>query len=139
MVRWGFGRGGVKDVGGEAGRKVFWYVVGVVRVPAGLASNAGDAAVGLASRQVRRKVQVEELVVKRTAVRGVGGRSGAHCEDFERAHPIKGELGLQYGGVGAFLGALSDGSSSVVDPRPTAGGERRRSVKGVQDGCVAAV
>ena len=53
-----------------------------------------------------------------TAVRGVGDRSGAHGEDFEPADPVKGKLGLEYGGVGAFLGALSDGSSSAVDPRP---------------------
>ena len=118
---------------------MLWYVIGVVRVPAGLASNDGDAAVGVASRQVRRKVEVEEFVVERTAVRGVGDRSGAHGEDFEPADPVKGKLGLEYGGVGAFLGALLDGSTSVIDPRSTAGGERGRSAKGVQDGCVAAV
>ena len=65
--------------------------------------------------------------MERTAVRGVGGRSGAHGDDFERADPVTGKLGLEDGGVGAFLGALSDGSSTVVDPRPTAGGERRRA------------
>ena len=139
MVRWGFGRRGVKDVGREAGLEVIWYIIGVVRVPAGLASNDGDAAFGVASRKVRGEVEIEEFVVERTTVRGVGGRSGAHGEDFERADPVKGKLGLEYGDVGAFLGALSDGSSSVVDPRPTAGGERRRAAKGVQDGCVAAV
>ena len=61
---------------------MIWYVVGIVRVSTGLASNDGDAAGGVASQQVRRKVAVEELVVNRTAVRGVGGRSGAHGEDF---------------------------------------------------------
>ena len=118
---------------------MLWYVVGVVKVPAELASKDRDAAVGVASRQVERKVDVEELVVKRTVVRGVGGRSWADGEDFERADPVKGELGLQYGGVGAVLGALSDGSSSVGDPHPTANGERRRSANDVQDGCVAVV
>ena len=43
---------------------MLWYVIGVVRVPAGLASNDGDAAFGVASRQVRGKVEVEEFVVK---------------------------------------------------------------------------
>ena len=65
--------------------------------------------------------------------------SGAHGEDFERADPVKGKLGLEYGGVGAFRGALSDGSSSVIYPRPTAGGERMRSAKSVQDGYPAAI
>ena len=104
---------------------MLWYVIGVVRVPAGLASNDGDAAFGVASRQVRGKVEVEEFLVERTAVRGVGGRSGAHGEDFERGDPVKGKLGLEYGGIDAFLGALSDGSSNVVDPRPNACDERR--------------
>ena len=138
-MTWYVGRRGVKDVGGKVGRKVLWYVIGVVRVPAGLASNDGDAAFGVASGQVTGKVEVEEFVVERTAVRGVGGRSGAHGEDFERGDPVKGKLGLEYGGIGAFLGALSDGSSSVVDPRPTAGGEWRRSAKVVHDGCLAVV
>ena len=65
MARWGFGRGGVQDVGGEAGWKVLWYVAGVARVPVGLVSNDGDAAVGVASGQVRKKVEVEELVMER--------------------------------------------------------------------------
>ena len=64
MVRLGFGRRGVKDVGGDASRQVLWHVIGVVRVPVGLASNDGDAAFGVASRQVRGKVEVEEFVVK---------------------------------------------------------------------------
>ena len=129
----------LRNVDGEASRMVLWYVIGVVRVPVGLATNDGGAAGGVASRQVRRKVEVEEFVVERTAVRGVGSRIGTHGEDFERTDSVKGKLGLEYCGVGAFLGALSDGSSSVVDPCPIAGGERRRSAKGVQDGCVAAV
>ena len=103
MVRLGFGRRGVKDVGGDASRQVLWYVIGVVRVPAGLASNDGDAAVGVASRQVRRKVEVEELVVERTAVRGVGDRSGAHGEDFERANPVNGKLVLSTVASVSFL------------------------------------
>ena len=117
---------------------MLWCIFGVLRASVGFASNDGDAAVRVVPRQVRRKVEVEELVVKRTAIRGVGGRSGAHYEEFERADPFKGELGLQYGCFGAFLGALSNGSSNAVDPRPAVGGERRRSAKGVQDGCVAA-
>lgn len=43
------------------------------------------------------------------------------------------------GGVGSFLGALSDGGSSVVDPRLATGGELRGSAEGVQDGGVAVV
>ena len=129
----------LRNVDGEASRMVLWYVIGVVRVPVGLATNDGGAAGGVASRQVRRKVEVEEFVVERTAVRGVGDRSGAHGEDFEPADPVKGKLGLEYGGVGAFLGALLYGGSSVVDPRPTAGGEWRRSAKVVHDGCLAVV
>ena len=91
-MTWYVGRRGVKDVGGKVGRKVLWYVIGVVRVPAGLASNDGDAAFGVASRQIGGKVEVEEFVVERTAVRGVEGRSGAHGEDFERGDPVKGCL-----------------------------------------------
>ena len=75
----------------------------------------------------------------KTAVRGIGGRSGTHGEDFEQADPVKRKLGREYGGVSAFLGALSDVSSGDVDPCPTAGGERRRGAKGVPGGCVAAV
>ena len=50
VVRWGFDRRGFEDVGGVAGRKVLWYVIGAVRVPAGLASNHGGAEFGVASR-----------------------------------------------------------------------------------------
>ena len=103
MVRWGFGRRGVKDVGREAGLEVIWYIIGVVRVPAGLASNDGDAAFGVASRKVRGEVEIEEFVVERTTVRGVGGRSGAHGEDFERANPVNGKLVLSTVASVSFL------------------------------------
>ena len=73
---------------------MLWYVVGLVSVPEGLASNDGDAAVGATSWQIRRRVEKEELVAKRTAVRGVGGRSGAPGEDFQRADLVKGNLVL---------------------------------------------
>ena len=81
-------------------------VVGVVGASAGLTSDNGDAAVGLAARHGGSKVEVEKFVVKRTAAGNVGGRCRAYGEGFERVYPVEGELGLKDGGVGAFLGAL---------------------------------
>ena len=135
----GLGRKGVKDVFGEVSRKVLGQVVDVAGVPASLATNNGDAAFGVASRHVGAEVGVEELVMKRPAIGNGGGRCRAHGENLERANPVEGELGLENGGVGAFLGALADGGSSVVDSRPTAGGERRGAAEGVHDGSVAIV
>ena len=100
-------------------------IVDVVGVPTRLAANNEDTAFGVASRNVGGEVEVEELVMKRPTIRNGGGRCRAHGENLERANPVEGELGLENGGVGASLGALADGGSSVVDPRPTAGGERR--------------
>ena len=77
--------------------------------------------------------------MKGPAIRDGGGRCRAYGESLEGAYPTEGELGLENGGVGAFLGTLTDGCSGDVDPRPTADGERRRSAEGVHDGGVAAV
>ena len=73
------------------------------------------------------------------AIGDSGGRCRAYGENLEGGYPIEGELGLEDGGVGAFLDTLADGCSGVIDPRPTAGGERRRSAESVHDGGVAAV
>ena len=67
------------------------------------------------------------------------GRCRACGENIEGAYPIEGEVGLENGGVGPFLGTLADGCSGVVDPRSTADGERRRSAEGIHDRGVAAV
>ena len=40
---------------------------------------------------------------------------------------------MRTGGVIAFLGTLVECCSGVVDPRPTTGGERRRSVESFVD------
>ena len=106
-------------------------VVGVVGASAGLTSDNGDAAVGLAARHGGSKVEVEKFVVKRTAAGNVGGRCRAYIEDFERAYPVEGEFGLEDGGLGAFLGTLSDGGRGVTDPCPTTGGEPGGSTEGV--------
>ena len=111
----------------------------VVGVPARLAANNGDAVFGVASGHVGGEVEVEELVMKRPAIRNGEGRCRADGENLERANPVEGEFGLENGGVGAFLGALADGGGSVVDPRPIADGERRGAAEGVRDGSVAAV
>ena len=77
--------------------------------------------------------------MKGSAVEGGGGWCRANGENLEGVYPIEGELDLENGGVGAFLGAWADGGSGVVDPRPTADGERRRSAEGVHDRGMAAV
>ena len=97
-------------------------VVDAVRVPARLVADNGDAAFGVASRHVGGEVEVEELFMKRPAIRNGGGGCRAHGENLRRANLVEGERGLDNGGVGAFLGALTDGGRSVVDLRPTAGG-----------------
>ena len=139
MERRGLGRNGVEHVFGEVNRKVLGQVVDVVGVPARLSANNGDAAFGVASRHVGGEIEVEELVMKRPAIRNGGGWCRAHGENLKRVNPVEGELGLENGGVGAFLGALADGGNSVVDPRQTAGGERRGAAEGIHDGSVAAV
>ena len=58
---------------------------------------------------------------------------------MERADPVEGEFGLENGGVGAFLDALANGGSGVVDPCPTVDGERRGKAEGVDDGGIAAI
>ena len=107
------------------------HIVGVVEVSAGLTSDNGDLTVGVTARHVGRKNELEEFVVKRTAVGDVGGRCRAYIEDFERAYPVEGEFGLEDGGLGAFLGTLSDGGRGVTDPCPTTGGEPGGSTEGV--------
>ena len=77
--------------------------------------------------------------MKRPAIGDGGGRCRAYGDNLEGAYPIEEELGLQNGGRGDFLGTLADGCSRVVDPRPTADGERRRPAEGAHDGGVAAV
>ena len=66
--------------------------------------------------------------MKRPASRNGGGRCRAHGKNLEQANPVEGELGLKNGGVGAFLGALTDGGNSVVDPPqpPVVNGRERR-------------
>ena len=111
----------------------------VVGVPARLAPKNGDAVFGVTSRHIGGKVELQQFVVKGPAIGDGGGRCRAYGENLEGAYPIEGELGFENGGVGAFLGTLADGCSGVVDPRPTADGERRRSAEGVHVGGVAAV
>ena len=77
----------------------------VVGVPARLAANNGGVAFGVASRHVGGEVEVEELAMKRPAIRNGGGRCRAHGKNLERARPVGGELRLENGGVGAFFGA----------------------------------
>lgn len=57
------------------------------------------------------------------AAGNVEDRCRAYGEGFEPGYPVEGEFDVVDGGVGAFLGALSDGGSSGVDPRLIAGSE----------------
>ena len=52
---------------------------------AGLTSIGGDTTVGLHSRQVRTKVDVEEIVRQTSAFGDVRGRRQAHDEHIEHA------------------------------------------------------
>ena len=82
------------------------------------------------STHVGGEIEVHQFVVKGPAIGNVGGRCRAYGENFQRAYPVEVELGLENGGVGAFLGPLADGCGGVVDPRPTAdgdGGDRQRA------------
>ena len=53
------------------------------------------------------------FVVEGPAIGDAGGQCQACGENLEGAHPIEGKLGLEDGGVGAFLGTLADGCSGV--------------------------
>ena len=94
---------------------------------------------GVTSTHVGGEIEAQQFVMKGPAIGNVEGRCRAYGENLQRAYPVEVELGLENGGVGAFLGTLADGCSGVVDPRPTADGERRRSAEGVHVGGVAAV
>ena len=94
---------------------------------------------GVASRHARENAEVQELVVKGPSMRNGRGRCWTHDEDLERADPVEGEFGLENCGVGAFLYALANGGSGVVDPCPTVDRERRGNAEGVHDEGVAAV
>ena len=76
---------GVEHVLGEVGRKVLWYVVNVVGVPAWFAAEKGDAGFGVAPGHVGREVEVQKLVVKGLTIWDSGGRCRAYGEDLERA------------------------------------------------------
>ena len=93
----------------------------------------------VASTHVGGGIEVQQFVVKGPAIGNVGGRCRAYGENLQEAYTVEVELGLENGGVGAFLGTLADSCRGVEDPRPTADGERRRSAEGVHDGGVAAV
>ena len=83
----------------------------VVGVPARLAPKNGDAVFGVASRHVGGEVEVQQFVVKGPTIGDGGGRYRAYGENVEGAYPSEGELGLENGGAGAFLGTLADGGS----------------------------
>ena len=66
---------------------------------------------GVASRHVGGKVELQQFVVKGPAIGDGESRCRAYGDNLKGAYPIKGELGLEDGGVGAFLGTLADGCS----------------------------
>lgn len=68
VKRQGPGGEGVEHVFGEVVRKVLWYVVNVVGIPARLASKNRHSRFGVASRYAGREVEVQELVVKRPVI-----------------------------------------------------------------------
>ena len=86
----GLGGEGVKHALGEVGRKMLWYVVNVVGVPAWFAAENGDACFGVASGHVGWEVEVQGLVVKGPTIWDGGGRCRIHGEDLERSDPIEG-------------------------------------------------
>ena len=57
----GLGGEGVEHVLGEVGRKMIWYDVNVIRVPAWSAAENGDARFGVASGHVGREFVVQGL------------------------------------------------------------------------------
>ena len=70
-------------------------IVDVVGVPTRLAANNEDTAFGVASRHVGGEVEVEELFMKRPAIRNGGGRCRARGENLERANSVEGKLVLR--------------------------------------------
>ena len=90
VERRGLGGEGVEHVLGEVGRKMLWYVVNVVGVPAWCAAEDEDARFGVAFENVGREVEVQELVVKGSTIWDGGGRRRTHGEDLEMADPIEG-------------------------------------------------
>ena len=72
-------------------------------------------------------VEEEYFVVEGSVVGDVGGRRWAYGENRERSNPVEGNLGLEHGGVGVFLGPLADSGRVVVDPCPAAHGARVKS------------
>ena len=70
---------------------------------------------------------------------GVGGGRRAHCKDVEGSVPVKRELRLQDGRVGALPDTLADSGSGVVDLGPAANGEMKGGEEGGHDGRDAAL
>lgn len=85
---------------------------------AGPATKSGKAAVGVSSRHVREKLELEEFIAKKLVAGGVRGQFQTHGDTGERAYPVEGELRLVPSDVGAFRGALADGEGGVVGHTP---------------------
>ena len=80
----------------------------------GLAALHRNAPASIRAGHVGGKIEIEELVPRRGAVRGVSGGSRANCEDLAWAGPAKRELGLEDLGVRVRHRALASGGSRVV-------------------------
>lgn len=99
----------VEDALGEVGRLVFGQVLDIVGVLEGLASIHRNLVVGVSSWHVEGKIEVTELVVKRSAVWIVRRLCAADGEDLVEAGPVEEKLGVERDDDGVLLKALTDG------------------------------
>lgn len=90
--------------------------MGVVRIPSRFTLSNLNASVGVPSRHFERKADIYDLVPKGSAIGGVRSRCRAHVSNV---YPVEVEYGLEYGGLGVFLGP-------IVDEKP----------QGIRGGCL---
>ena len=84
----------VEDILRQPRRQVFRHVIAVVGVGAGLAAFARHTPASVRTGQVRREVQIEEVIPEWRAVRGLGRGAGTNCEDIVRAVQLSASLAL---------------------------------------------
>lgn len=113
--------------------KVFGQIMGVIRVSAGCASNNEHAAAGALSRHVAGKVEVEELVVKWTAIGHRGCRRpapGTRREIRKGLSSLEGVWALSTAtrDVVAFIDALANSRGGGAQPPTVEGGVWRSAL-----------
>ena len=129
-------RGFLGDIVEHVLRQTGWripHVAVVVGVGTGLAALRQNAPASIRARNVGGYIQNRSLSPRGGAVRAVGGRAGANCEDLVRARSVSREIGLEDLGVRVRRRAVANGGSHVVHPYGATNselGDRAQCVEG---------